>query len=191
MQEERGEVVFAGAAARRFQVVPDRPGRGLHAVEEVRVAVQRLPFGKFARGEFAQKFDIISKARRARASRVLPRPVQRGGVRRRSPRASRGLRAALARRRLASSGNGLHEVVPEDERVSVAAVGAGWQQVARLYDRGTRASRVPGDVEFPFDIVRIDAAGAARYACDDWRRPQVYEHVPRFAQHSGLSQRTP
>ena len=45
---------------------------------------------------------------------------------------------------------------------------------------------MPGDVELPFDIVRIDAGGAARYACDDSRRPQVYQHVPRFAQHHGL-----
>ena len=59
MQDERSEVVFARAAARRLQVVPDRPGSSLDAVEEVGVAVQRLPFGKLARGELAEELDVV------------------------------------------------------------------------------------------------------------------------------------
>src|SRR3954452_5099192 len=40
VQNKRGKVVFAWAAARGLQVVPDSPGSGLDAVEEVGIAVQ-------------------------------------------------------------------------------------------------------------------------------------------------------
>jgi hypothetical protein len=81
---------------------------------------------------------------------------------------------------------GLHEVVPENERISVVAVWARRKQVAWLDDRCARPSRVPGDSEFPFDVGRIDTGSAAGYARDHWRRPQVHEYVPRLAQHDGL-----
>jgi hypothetical protein len=60
------------------------------------------------------------------------------------------------------------------------------KQVARLDNRRTRASRLTGDGQLPFDVGGIHTGSAARYARHDGPRPQVHEHMPRLAQHNGL-----
>ena len=97
-QDERGEVVFAGAAARRLEVVPYGPGSRLDAVEEVGVAVQRLTGGQLARGELAEKLDV-RRVETARASLAPPPPGRQREARRRSPRASHGSCGACGQRR--------------------------------------------------------------------------------------------
>src|SRR4029077_19247083 len=55
-KRERGEIELARSAARRLEVVPERPGR---AVGEVRVAVQRLPpTRRLPQAELAQQLDV-------------------------------------------------------------------------------------------------------------------------------------
>ena len=81
---------------------------------------------------------------------------------------------------------GPHEIAPEDDRVTVAAMWPGRKQIARPDDRSAGASRVTGNAELPFDVCRIDAGSAAGHARDDRRRPQMHEHVPRLPQDDGL-----
>jgi hypothetical protein len=96
----------------------------LDAIEEMGIAVQRLPLGELARGEFAKKPDVIGwfegrkhrahllcAARRGKFAVVVSQRV----VDRAEPSAGRG-RVELA---------SVYEIAPEDHRVSVAAVGAG------------------------------------------------------------------
>jgi len=152
----------------------------LDAVEEVGIPVQRLPFGKLPRGEFAEQLDVIGRGERLEHRSHLFCAACRGQVAvvvgerlvdRVEPSAGCG-RVELA---------GLHEVVPEDERMTTVVVWARRKQVAWSDDRSTRASRVAGDSEF--DVGRIDTGSPTGDAPDHWRRPQVHEHVPRFPQH--------
>lgn len=182
VQYECSEVVFTRPAARRLQVVPDRPGRSLDAVEKVGVSVQSLSLRELARGEFAEEFDVVGRCERLqhRSHLVCPACTGQFGV---------IVGERVVDRVEPSAGCGgvelpcLHEVMPEDERMSVVAVWAGRKQVAWLDDWCAGSSSVPGDTEFPFDVARIDARSAAGYARDHWRGPQVHEHVPRLAQH--------
>jgi len=165
--------------------VPDRPGSSLDAVEEVGIAVQRLPFGKLARGEFADEFNVV-RGRKGRQHRAHLRCA-----------AATGKFAVVVHKRVMdpaepSAGGGRvefarpGEVVPEDERVSVPAMRARRKQVARLDNWRARASRVSGHGQLPFDLGRIHTGSSARYARHDGPRPQVHEHMPRLAQHNGL-----
>lgn len=147
--------------------------------------MQRLSAGKLPRGELAEQVDVAggckrrehcSHLRRSARSRKLAVVVRERVVDHAEPAAG-GSRIDLA---------GLHEVVPEDDRVTVAAVRARRKQVAWPDDRRASPSRVTGHAQLPFDICRIHAGSSARYARDDRRRPQVHEYVPCLPQYHGL-----
>ncbi|HEX3266981.1 MAG TPA: hypothetical protein VHQ98_03250 [Gaiellaceae bacterium] len=91
--------------------------------------MQRLPLGELARGEFAEQFDVVGGGERLEHRSHLFCAACRGQVavvvgerlvNRVEPSAGSG-RVELA---------GLHEVVPENERISVVAVWARRKQVA-------------------------------------------------------------
>ena len=173
--------------------MPDRPRRSLDAVEEVGIPVQRLPFGKLPRGEFAEQLDVIGRGERLEHRSHLFYAACRGQqvavvvgerlVDRVEPSAGCG-RVELA---------GLHEVVPEDERMTTVVVWARRKQVAWSDDRCARPSRVPGDCEFPFDVGRIDTGSGAplvtRATTGDGHRCTSTCHASRNT--TGFSQCTP
>jgi hypothetical protein len=185
VQYESGEVVFARPAARRLQVVPDRPGRSLDAVEEVGVSVQRLSLRELARGELAEELDVGRRRERLEHRSHLVFAACAGQFARRSRRASRGSCGARGRRRPRRACRLARGSARR--RACVRRGGVAQAEADRLAERPVRPPDcVAGDGELPFDVARIDTGRAARHARYHRPRPQVYEHVPRLAQDHRL-----
>jgi hypothetical protein len=118
--------------------------------------VQGLSLRELARGELAEKLDVVggreglehcSHLVRATCTGQLAVVVGKRVVKRSKP----STRCGSVERAV------LLEEAPEDERVSAALVWAGREQVARLDDRRARTSRVLRDTQLLFDVVRIDS----------------------------------
>src|SRR5204862_8291921 len=117
--------------------------------------MQRLHLRERARGELAEKFDVVGRREglehrshlvAAACARQFTVVVGKRGV--------DGVQPPAYCRRIGLAG--LREVAPEDERMSLVAAWARRKQVAWSDDRRARTSRMHGDTEFPFDTVRID-----------------------------------
>src|SRR5581483_12248879 len=158
-QDERREVVLAGPGAGGLEVVPDGAGRRLEAVEEVCVAVQRLPGGKTASSERAEKLDVARRLERrehlahlsgAPAGRELARVAGERFVDRPEPTPGR------RRVELALS----DDVAPEDEHVRSVPMRSRVDQVARPDGGRAGACEMPRHVELAHDVVRVDSRGS-------------------------------
>ena len=146
--------------------------------------MQRLTVGKLTRGKLAEKLDIVGRRQRrehgpnilgAAGPRKLALVISERVVDRPEPAArSRRVKIAL-----------LREITPEDERVPVAPMWAGRQQVARPDHGRARARSVPGNSKLSFDIARIYAGSTAGHSRNHGRRSQMHEHMPRLPQHNG------